>query len=111
MMLLITVILKVQCYIILIPMKYNSELKKHDLYRYYKDHTTNGWIDGKEVRKNNNEDEMIFSKIFSGYIKFLLSKVFEGHDVQLGNRSMLGSISLRGFKKKIKIDENGIPNL
>lgn len=86
-----------------------EEKKIYDLYRFYKRNRTSGYIDNAKTRTSENEEKRIFSLIFIGYIKFMMKKVFEGFDVQLGNRYVLGVLSIRGKKKKIKFDENGKP--
>lgn len=48
---------------------------------------------------------VIFTSIVLGYMKFLIRKLFEGHDIRLGAR--LGMIGIRGKKVKARIDYKG----
>ena len=55
-----------------------------------------------------NEDKLdikIYLKIVSGFIKFLMDKVFEGYEVKLPGR--LGSFYIRGKKVKPKLSPEG----
>lgn len=49
--------------------------------------------------------ETFYLKIVVGYFKFLLEKMFEGHEVKLGSR--LGIIAIRGRKVRAKVDWKG----
>lgn len=50
-------------------------------------------------------DIKVYLEIVLGFIKFLMSKVFEGHEVKLPAR--LGSFYIRGRKVKPKLNEDG----
>lgn len=48
-----------------------------------------------------------FRKLINAYLKYLMRKVFEGHEIQLSGGDSLGRLSLRGKKQKIFIQDNG----
>lgn len=66
-----------------------------DSYKYYKDNTTDP-IPPKE-----------YYRIISGFLKFIMKKVFEGHNVQLSNGQSLGAIGIRGTKMKPRLNDEG----
>lgn len=61
----------------------------------------------KQYKKDNSDyiDIKTYLCIFQLFIKFIMKKVFEGHDVILPAR--LGYIGIRGSKVKPRIDEEG----
>ena len=61
----------------------------------------------REYKKNfsNTVDIKTYIEISTKYIKFLMSKVFEGEEVTLPAR--LGTIRIVGTRQEVKVDENG----
>lgn len=46
-----------------------------------------------------------YTKIISGFLQFIMRKVFQGYDVKLSGGMSLGGIGVRGRKQTPKIDE------
>lgn len=61
----------------------------------------------KQYRKDNSEhvDIKTYLHVFQLFIKFMMIKLLDGHDVILPAR--LGILGIRGSKVKPRIDENG----
>lgn len=58
---------------------------------------------GIEIIKEPSEK--IYNSIVQGYLKFIVKKIFEGHDIRLGAK--LGIVGIRGKKIKPTVDKNG----
>jgi hypothetical protein len=65
----------------------------------------------ERLEKENNivpaiePNETLYNDIVHGYLKFMMQKVFEGHDIRLGAK--LGTIGIRGRKVKPMIGVDG----
>lgn len=68
-----------------------------DSHKFYLENTSNP----------NPVKAKIYLRIVAGYIKYIIRKVFEGHDVQLSGGRSLGSIGIRGTKVIPKLNEQG----
>lgn len=67
-----------------------------DSYKYY-------------VKNYNNpyKKRYTYFKIVSGFLAFMIRKMFEGYEVQLSAGKSFGSICITGKKLEPSIDENG----
>lgn len=63
-------------------------------YHYYRKFVT-----------NPISDVRLYLRVVDGLMKYIMRKVLEGNDVDLGSANTLGSISIRGKKQVITIDE------
>lgn len=66
-------------------------------YKFYKELSYTGETTKLELN--------VYLEIIYGFIKFIMRKVFEGHDVKLGPGDSLGAIGLRGKRQKFYIDK------
>ena len=51
--------------------------------------------------------QSLYREIVGGYFKFLMTKVFDGFDIELSAGNTLGLLCIRGKKVSLKEDEDG----
>jgi len=65
----------------------------------------------KFYRKNTTDaiaDMNLYLKIITGFVKFIMKKVFEAYDVDLSSGSTLGTLGIRGKKARAFINKEGV---
>ncbi len=66
-----------------------------DSYKHYKN------------KVENPVDVRIYLYIVTGFIAFIMRKVFDGYDVELSSGRTLGTVGVRAKKQKLILDEEG----
>ena len=73
-----------------------EKVNLRDSYKYYKTCNPASTVDVK-----------IYLYIITGFVKFIMQKVFDGFDVELAGGRSLGTIGIRGKKLIPKLEEQG----